>query len=265
MTVPRDLSATAAGIDIGGSGIKGGIVDLLTGVLVGKRVHEATPLPSEPNVVTEVVAAICARLRVGGPIGVTFPGVVRAGTIETAANMDQSWIGLNAAALFGERLGRSVVVLNDADAAGIAEMRFGAGRGRRGVVVMVTLGTGIGSALFLDGGLVPNTELGHIIVAGKDGEKLAAASVRTSHDLSWTTWTRRLNAYLDRLESLLSPDLIIIGGGISRDHARFLPRLRVRAEVIPALLFNDAGIVGAALATAGHATSSADAWTPSST
>lgn len=132
---------------------------------------------------------------------------------------------------------------------GIAEMKFGAGRGRRGVVMMVTLGTGIGSALFLDGGLIPNTELGHIIVSGEDAERLAAASVRTASDLSWKAWSKRLNAYLDRLESLLSPDLIIIGGGISKDHARFLPRLRVRAEVIPAQLFNDAGIVGAALAT----------------
>ena len=262
MTDPRDLSAAAAGIDIGGSGIKGGVVDLLTGELVGERVRESTPTPSEPQLVAEIVAAICARLPVAGPIGVTFPGVVRAGTIETAANMDPSWIGVDAGTLFGDRLRRSAVVLNDADAAGIAEMRFGAGRNRGGVVVMVTLGTGIGSALFLDGGLVPNTELGHIIVAGTDGEKLAAASVRTSRDLSWKAWTGRLNAYLDRLESLISPDLIIIGGGISQDHARFLPRLRVRAKVIPAKLFNDAGIVGAALASAAPAGSSADPEAP---
>jgi polyphosphate glucokinase len=163
--------------------------------------------------------------------------------------MDRSWIGVDAAALFGGRLGRPVVVLNDADAAGIAEMRFGAGRGRPGVVLMVTLGTGIGSALFLEGKLVPNTEFGHIIVSGKDGEKLAAASVRTAKHLSWKAWSKRLNAYLGRLEALLSPDLIIIGGGISKDYARFLPRLRIRAEVVPAELFNDAGIVGAALAT----------------
>ncbi len=263
MTDPRDRPATAAGIDIGGSGIKGGVVDLLTGALVGERVREPTPSPSEPQLVAEVVAAVCARLHVDGPIGVTFPGVVRAGAVATAANMDPSWIGVDADALFGDRLRKPAVVLNDADAAGIAEMRFGAGRGRGGVVVMVTLGTGIGSALFLDGGLVPNTELGHIIVAGTDGEKLAAASVRTSHDLSWKAWTRRLNAYLDRLESLLSPDLIIIGGGISKDHARFLPRLRGRAEVIPAMLFNDAGIVGAALATTGRTYSSGDGGAPS--
>ena len=179
----------------------------------------------------------------------TFPGVVRAGAIETAANLDPSWIGVAAATLFGRRLGRPVVVLNDADAAGIAEMSFGAGRDRAGVVMMVTLGTGIGSALFLDGRLVPNTEFGHIIVSGTDGEKLAAASVRTTANLTWGAWSERLNAYLARLERLLSPDLIIIGGGISQDHAEFMPRLKARAELLPAQLFNDAGIVGAALAT----------------
>ena len=178
----------------------------------------------------------------------TFPGVVRAGVIETAANLDPSWIGVDAAALFGRQLGRPVVVLNDADAAGIAEMTLGAGRGHPCVVMMITLGTGIGSALFIDGRLVPNTEFGHIIVSGRDGEKLAAASVRTARHLTWRAWSTRLNAYLARLESLLSPDLIILGGGISQDHGKFLPRLRARAELVPAQLYNDAGIVGAALA-----------------
>ncbi|MES2209322.1 MAG: ROK family protein [Chloroflexota bacterium] len=239
----------AVGIDIGGSGIKGGAVDLATGQLLGERLRQPTPVPSTPDAVSGVVAELVARIAGPGPVGVTFPGVVRAGVIETAANLDPSWIGVDAATLFGRRLGRPVVVLNDADAAGIAEMSFGAGRDRAGVVMMVTLGTGIGSALFLDGRLVPNTEFGHIIVSGTDGEKLAAASVRTASNLTWDAWSERLNAYLARLESLLSPDLIIIGGGISRDHAEFMPRLRARAELLPAQLFNDAGIVGAALAT----------------
>lgn len=243
----------AVGIDIGGSGVKGAPVNLATGSLAGERMSLRTPSPSTPDALAEVVARVGSGIPVAGPVGVTFPGVVRAGVIETAANLDASWIGVDAADLFGQRLGRPVVVLNDADAAGIAEMTFGAGRDRRGVVITVTLGTGIGTALFLDGRLVPNTELGHIIVSGADGEKLAAASVRTAQALSWETWSGRLDAYLARLESLLSPDLIIIGGGISRDHAEFLPRLHARATVVPAQLFNDAGIVGAALATAGRA------------
>jgi len=250
MPAPETTSPIAVGIDIGGSGLKGAPVDLATGSLTGERVREPTPTPSTPEAVARVVAAVAGGFAVAGSIGVTFPGVVRAGVIETAANLDASWIGVDAAALFAGHLGQSVVVLNDADAAGIAEMMFGAGRGRTGVVMVVTLGTGIGSALFVDGKLVPNTEFGHIVVAGKDGEKLAAASVRTAKRLSWKAWSKRLNAYIARLESLLSPDLIIIGGGISKDYAEFLPRLRARAEVVPAQLYNDAGIVGAALATA---------------
>jgi polyphosphate glucokinase len=250
MTAPNVSYRVAIGIDIGGSGVKGASVDLTAGDLVGDRVLEPTPRPSTPSAVVEAVARVASRIASAGPVAVTFPGVVRAGVIDTAPNLDASWIGIDAAALFSHRLGRPVVVLNDADAAGLAEMAFGAGRGRDGVVMMITLGTGIGSALFVDGHLVPNTELGHIIVAGEDGEKLAAASVRTAQGLSWESWSERLNAYLARLESLMSPDLIIIGGGISRDHAEFLPRLRARAELVPAQLFNDAGIVGAALATA---------------
>jgi polyphosphate glucokinase len=241
----------AVGIDIGGSGIKGAAVDLATGDLTGERLLQPTPTPSKPLAVADVVAAVVSRITADGPVGVTFPGVVRGGIVGTAANVDRSWVGVDANDLFSRRVGRPVSVLNDADAAGIAEMAFGAGQGRGGVVMMVTLGTGIGSALFVDGRLVPNTEFGHIIVAGEDGEKLAAASVRTAQDLSWGTWSERLNAYLARLECLITPDLIILGGGISRDHAEFLPRLRARAEVVPAQLFNDAGIVGAALATAG--------------
>ena len=240
----------AIGIDVGGSGVKGAAVNLATGDLAGPRVLEPTPAPSTPLAVADVVAAVASRITVRGPVGVTFPGVVRGGIVETAANVDRSWVGVDANDLFSRRLGRPVIVLNDADAAGIAEMAFGAGRDRGGVVMMVTLGTGIGSAMFVDGRLVPNTEFGHIIVAGEDGEKLAAASVRTAQSLSWETWSERLNAYLARLECLIAPDLIILGGGISRDHVKFLPRLRARAELVPAQLFNDAGIVGAALATA---------------
>jgi polyphosphate glucokinase len=245
---------TAVGIDIGGSAVKGAAVDLATGSLAGERRHEAMPRPSTPDAVAAMVARIAGVHAVECPVGVTFPGIVRAGVIETAANLDRSWLGVDAAALFRHRIGRQVVVLNDADAAGIAEMQYGAGRGRGGVVMMITLGTGIGSALFVDGLLVPNTELGHIMVSGTDGERLAAASVRTASDLSWAAWATRLNAYLARLESLLPPDLVILGGGISRDHAAFLPRLRARAELVPAQLLNDAGVVGAALAGAAPST-----------
>ncbi len=254
MSVRHVSNAFAVGIDIGGSGVKGAPVNVGTGSLAGERLHQPTPRPSTPDAVAGVVAQVAGRIPGVGAVGVTFPGIVRAGFIETAANLDPEWIGVDAGALFAARIGRPVVVLNDADAAGIAEMAFGAGRGRAGVVVMVTLGTGIGSALFVDSRLVPNTEFGHIIVAGSDGEKLAAASVRTAANLSWAAWSERLNAYLARLESLLSPDLIILGGGISQDHAEFLPRLRARAELVPARLFNDAGIVGAAIAAAGWTT-----------
>jgi polyphosphate glucokinase len=188
-----------------------------------------------------------AAVGVPGPIGVTFPAVVRQGVIRSAANVDRAWIGIDAAALLGARLGRPVIVLNDADAAGLAEMTFGAGRGRPGVVVMITFGTGIGTALFLDGRLVPNTELGHIIVSGEDGERLAAGSVKTREMLTWKQWAERANAYFARLESLISPDIIIIGGGLSKDYAKFIGRLRTSAEPLPAELFNDAGIVGAAV------------------
>jgi len=240
----------ALGIDIGGSGIKSGAVDLTTGHLTGDRLRKPTPALPTPDPVAQVAAEIAAQITTVGSVGVTFPGVVRDGVIETAANVDASWVGVEAAALFEHRIGRPVVVLNDADAAGMAEMQVGAGRGRSGVVAMVTLGIGIGSALFLNGNLVPNTEFGHIIVAGKDGEKLAAASVRKRDGLGWKVWAKRLDAYLARLEALMALDLIIIGGGISKDNAHFLPRLRARAEVVPAQLLNDAGIVGAGLATA---------------
>jgi polyphosphate glucokinase len=186
----------------------------------------------------------------GEPVGVTFPGVVSGGVIRTAANLDHGWVGVDAAKLFGEALGRPVTVINDADAAGIAELRFGAAAGRAGVVVLLTFGTGIGSAVFIDGHLLPNTEFGHIEIDGKDAETRASAHARELHDLSWGKWAGRVNDYLAHLEALISPDLIVIGGGISRKSDKFMPLLTTHAEVVPAKLHNDAGIVGAALAAA---------------
>lgn len=244
----RSGSAIRVGIDIGGSGIKGAPVDTRDGRLVGERFRLATPQPATPSAVIDVVAEIASRIGVDASVGVTFPGIVRNGIIGSAANVDKSWLGTDAASLLRERLARPVVVINDADAAGLAEMAFGAGRGRSGVVLMVTFGTGIGTAIFLDGRLLPNSELGHLVIDGKDAEKLAAAVVRTRKMLSWKRWAADVNEYLDRLDELLSPDLFIIGGGVSKESRKFLPRLRTRAEIVPAQLLNEAGIVGAALA-----------------
>jgi polyphosphate glucokinase len=194
------------------------------------------------------VAEVAAAFDTDGPVGVTFPGVVTGGVIRTAANLDHEWVGVDAAQLFGKALGRPATVLNDADAAGMAEVRFGAAAGRSGVVVLLTFGTGIGSAVFIDGRLLPNTEFGHIEIDGRDAETRASAHARELHDLSWGKWAGRVNDYLTHLEALLSPDLIVIGGGVSRKADKFLPLLTTRAEVVPARLHNDAGIVGAALA-----------------
>ncbi len=243
-------AAVRLGIDIGGSGIKGAPVDTRDGQLVGSRFRLATPQPSTPAAVVDVVARIASDIGLAAPVGVTFPGIVRNGIIGSAANVDRTWIGVDLASLLRERLGRPVLALNDADAAGMAEMAFGAGRGRGGVVVMVTFGTGIGTAVFLDGRLLPNSELGHLVIDGKDAEKLAAAVVRTRKRLSWKRWAADVNEYVGRLDGLLSPDLFIIGGGVSKESRRFLPRLQVRAEIVPAQLLNEAGIVGAALAAA---------------
>lgn len=243
-------AAIRVGIDIGGSGIKGAPVDTRDGQLIGQRFRFATPQPSTPAAVVDLVARIATDIGLAAPVGVTFPGIVRNGIIGSAANVDRTWIGVDLASLLRERLGRPVVALNDADAAGLAEMAFGTGRGRSGVVVMVTFGTGIGTAVFLDGRLLPNSELGHLVIDGKDAEKLAAAVVRTRKRLSWKRWAADVNEYLGRLDGLLSPDLFIIGGGVSKESRRFLPRLQVRAEIVPAQLLNEAGIVGAALAAA---------------
>ena len=238
------------GIDIGGSGIKGAPVDLDAGRFTQDRLRIPTPEGGKPEDVAKVVAEIVAHFPdVDGPVGCTFPAVMSNGVALTAANVDSSWIGADAQALFKQAAGRDFVVVNDADAAGIAEMRFGAGADEKGVVLMLTLGTGIGSALFVDGVLVPNTEFGHIEVRGKDAEHRAAESVREAHDLKWKEWAERLDEVIATIDRVLWPQLVLLGGGVSKKSDRFLPHLHARARVIPAQLLNDAGIIGAALAT----------------
>lgn len=229
------------GIDIGGSGIKGAPVDTETGELVQERLRIATPQPARPEGVAEVVGQIVKHFAWDGPVGVTFPGVVVDGVVLTAANVHHSWIGVDASELFG-----GATVLNDADAAGIAEMTFGAGRGRRGTVLVLTFGTGIGSALFADGTLVRNTELGHLQLRGKDAEERASARAREEHDLSWEKWAERVEEYLRHVEMLFSPALIVIGGGVSKKADKFLPHVNIDTPVVPAGLQNEAGIIGAA-------------------
>jgi polyphosphate glucokinase len=236
------------GVDIGGSGIKGCVVDLDQGTLVGERVRIETPQPSMPGPVCAVVSQIVTSFSWTERIGVTFPGVMKSGVVYTAANVDKSWIGADLAANVAEHIPGTVQTLNDADAAGIAEMRYGAGRDQRGLVLMLTFGTGIGSALFIDGALVPNTEFGHIEVDGEDGEKKASAAAREREDLGYPHWAKRVDHYLDVLEASLWPDLIIVGGGVSKKAEKWVPLLTTRARVVPAELQNDAGIVGAALA-----------------
>ena len=241
--------AQALGIDIGGTGIKAAPVEVAEGTLAAERVKLDTPHPANPEEVADVVRQLARKFGWAGPAGVTFPGVVTGGTVRTAANLDAAWIGLDARELFGTATGLEVTVLNDADAAGMAEMKFGAGAGQQGTVLMLTLGTGIGSALFTDGVLVPNTEFGHIVIRGKDAEKRASEHAREEGDLSWGKWAGRIDEYLMHMEALVSPDLIIIGGGISKKSDKFLPRLAgLRAQVVPAKMLNNAGIVGAAMA-----------------
>ena len=241
--------AHVLGVDIGGSGVKAAPVDTTTGELIAERQKFETPQPSTPEAVTEVAHKLVTAFSWTGPAGITFPGVVVGGVIQTAANLDHSWIGVDAVKAFGTASRLPVTVLNDADAAGIAEITFGAGKGVRGTVLLLTLGTGIGSALFIDGILVPNTEFGHIEIRGKDAEKRASELVREEHDLSWGKWAGRVDEYLEHMEQLLSPQLIIIGGGISKKSEKFLPLLTgLRAPVVPAAMLNDAGIVGAAMA-----------------
>ena len=239
---------TLLGIDIGGTGMKAAPVDTKTGELIAPRHRILTPHPAVPATMAKVFAELTTHFDWTGQVGATFPAVVKAGVASTAANIDRSWIGTDVAATFARTSHCDVTVVNDADAAGVAEMEFGAGTGNRGVVMMITLGTGIGTALFVDGELVPNTELGHIKLGTKEAEARAADSVRQRLGLSWGKWARRLDEYLLELERLLSPDLFILGGGVSKRSDRFIPRLTTHARVVPAKLLNEAGIVGAALA-----------------
>jgi polyphosphate glucokinase len=248
-TDENDAMTTVLGIDIGGTGIKGAPVDTRSGQLLADRHRILTPHPATPDAVTGVVGELAKFFDWTGPTGATFPAVVKDGVARTAANVDPAWIGTNAASEFSQAIGGEVTVVNDADAAGVAEMTFGVGKGRRGLVIMVTLGTGIGSALFMDGALVPNTELGHLKMGKHDAEHRAAESVREVDGLSWKEWAARVEEYLVMVEALFSPDLFIIGGGVSKKADKYVPRLTaVQTEIVPAQLLNEAGIVGAALA-----------------
>ncbi|WP_106847863.1 polyphosphate--glucose phosphotransferase [Blastococcus sp. Marseille-P5729] len=244
----RKPTVEGFGIDIGGSGIKGALVDLQSGELLSDRFRIDTPKPSTPERVLDVVAQVVAQAGHKGEVGITFPAVIQHGIARTAANIDQAWIGVDIAAVMRERLGVPVTVLNDADAAGVAEVRYGAGFGVPGTVLMLTFGTGIGSALLVDGVLVPNTELGHIEVDGKDGEKRASGSARETKGLSFEEWAGRVSRYLQVLEQGLWPDLIIVGGGVSKKADRWVPLLQNRTPIKVARLLNNAGIAGAALA-----------------
>jgi polyphosphate glucokinase len=235
------------GVDIGGSGIKGAVVEPRRGVLKSERIRVATPQPASPDAVVAATAGLVAELGVdAGPVGIGLPSPIVGGTAMMAANIDKSWVGIDAVEAFSEAVGRECVVLNDADAAGLAEIRFGAGKGVRGVILLLTLGTGIGSALFVDGTLVPNTELGHIQIRGKDAERRASSGARERKGLSYRQWAPLLDEYLERVDALIWPDLVILGGGISKRADKFLPLLDVRPPVVVATLRNEAGIIGAA-------------------
>jgi polyphosphate glucokinase len=243
------------GIDFGGSGIKGAPVDLEQGDFAQERVRIDTPAPATPDAVAQVFAELLGRFDDSqGPVGVTVPGIVKNGVVHSAANIDKHWIGEDADQLFTKATGRDVHVVNDADAAGLAEVRYGAAKGRMGLVILTTLGTGIGSALLYDGQLVPNSELGHLEIDGHDAESRASSGVRERQDLSWKEWAVRLTAYYRRLEALFSPDLFVVGGGVSKKSVKFLPLIEIQTEIVPAQLLNAAGIVGAAL----YATESQD-------
>ena len=243
------MAKKAIGIDIGGTGIKGALVDTKSGSLVSDRVRYETPAGGEPKDIAAVVAKLIDALpgvSRSMPVGICFPAVVQHGTTLSAANVAKSWIGLDADSLFETSLQRSVHVLNDADAAGLAEMRFGAGKGKKGLVIMTTLGTGIGTALFINGQLVPNAELGHLEIGGVDYETKASFAAKERENLDWDQWAERLQTYYSKIEALFTPDLIIVGGGVSKQHEQFLPKLSLRAPIVPAQKRNSAGILGAA-------------------
>jgi len=241
---------TALGIDIGGTGIKGAIVDIDTGELISERLKLATPAGGEPQAILDTVVELIAQL--GGvasdvPLGVCFPAIVKNGKTLSAANVSHAWIGLDAEALFEKTLGRDITFVNDADAAGVAEVRFGAAKGVDGLVILTTLGTGIGSAMIYNGVLVPNSELGHLEIGGKDAESRASYAAKERSRLSYEKWaTKRLQKYYSAVEFLFSPDLFIVGGGVSKSHEQFLPLLKLTTPIVPAKLRNNAGILGAA-------------------
>jgi polyphosphate glucokinase len=243
------MSRKIQGFDVGGSAVKAGLVDVEGGKLVGELISAPTPQPATPAGVIQVIAGLSRVLpEAGDGIGIALPSVVQKGMVRTAANIDHSWIGTDAASLAVHTLGRSAEVLNDADAAGFAEMRWGAGKGETGVVFMLTFGTGIGSALFYGGKLVPNTELGHLELRGMDAEKWASAHIKTAQNLDWAAWIERVNEYLARMHALFWPDLFILGGAVSQRFSDFAPLLRSRARILPAHFAGQAGVIGAALA-----------------
>ena len=243
------------GVDVGGSGIKGGIVDLDTGQLIGDRFKLLTPQPATPPAVAKTIAAVVNEFGWTGPLGVTYPGVVTNGIVQTAANVDRAWIGTNASDVIGAELnGQEVTVLNDADAAGLGEERFGAGKDNSGLVVVLTFGTGIGSALIHNGKLIPNTEFGHLEVGGKEAEQRAASSVKDKNDWTYEKWAKEVTKVLVAIENAIWPDLFIAGGGISRKAEKWLPLLENRTPVVAAALQNTAGIVGAAMAATADVT-----------
>ncbi len=236
------------GIDIGGSGIKGAPVDVKMGVMLTERYRIKTPKSGKPKPMAKIVAEIAQHYNWQGPIGCGFPAAVQQGIVRTASNVHDNWIGTHAANLISKTTGCPTKVINDADAAGLAEMKFGAGKGKQGVVLLITLGTGIGTAIFTEGQLLPNTELGHIEIECIEAEKMASVAIFENEGLSWEDWADRLDTYLHKMVGLLWPDLIIVGGGISKRHKNFLPLLTVDVEIIPAEMRNNAGIIGAALA-----------------
>ncbi len=236
------------GIDIGGSGIKAAPVNPINGTLSEERLRIATPQPATPDAVVNTALRIIEHFDWTGPIGCGLPAVIRGGVVCTAANIDPAWVGINIVDLLSAKVGRDVTVMNDADAAGLAEMNYGAGREASGTSIVVTAGTGLGTALFRDNTLVPNTELGHLILHGKSAERVASAAVRTNQNLSYRDWAKFFDDYLHRLEELFCPDLFIIGGEISKDHSQFFPHLTINTRILPAALRNDAGIIGAAAA-----------------
>jgi polyphosphate glucokinase len=247
------MAQLGLGVDIGGSGIKGAVVDLDTGSLVGERHKLLTPIPSTPAAVAEVVVEVVRHFGWTEPFAATFPAPVTGGVARTAANVDPSWVGTDIEATLGAATGLSVTAMNDADAAGVAEAAFGAARGQDGLVIVTTLGTGIGSALIYRGVLIPNSELGHLEVGGHDAERRASSAVRDREELSWSEWAHRLEKYYQALERYLWPDLFVVGGGVSRKADKFIGLLELRTPIVAATLRNEAGIIGAAVHAAGVA------------